>query len=189
MKAGAQTYEDSLLQFRQAYKVSLLSGTHPLQASDTAYLRFYEPDPAYRVKAVFTQVTDSRPFLMKTMHGGNSPAVKEYGKLYFMLKGQQQTLSIYRFMTRPEDNTDASIRLFIPFGDNTNYKETFGGGRYLDISASDLINFDNVILDFNKCYNPHTAYEKGYPYLLFPGNRISKEVKAGEKIFGHNPGY
>ena len=185
----AQSYEDSLLQFREEYKASLLRGPHPLKPADTGYLRFYEPDYDYCVKATFVQVTGTKPFLMKTMHGGNNPAVREYGIVYFNLKGGTVTLHIYRLLTKPEDNTDESIRLFIPFTDNTNYKETFGGGRYLDVSAEDLLK-GNVIIDFNKAYNPHTAYEKGYPYIMPPNaNYLLIDIKAGEKIFGHNPGY
>jgi uncharacterized protein (DUF1684 family) len=86
-------------------------------------------------------------------------------------------------------NATLSDQLFIAFTDRTNYKETFLGGRYLDLSTNDIKD-NNVELDFNKCYNPHTAYEKGYPYLIPPTeNSLIIDIKAGEKIFGHNPGY
>ena len=184
-----QSYADSLTRDREAYKAGLMQGTHGLKASDTGYVRFYDFDPSYRVNAVFVPTFGARPFPMATMHGGVSPSVKEYGIVYFNLKGAAVTMRIYRLMTRPEDNTDESIRLFIPFTDNTNYVETFGGGRYLDISAYDIQD-NKVVLDFNKCYNPHTAYEKGFPYIIPPkANYLRIEIKAGEKIFGHNPGY
>ncbi len=171
-----------MLQLRNVYKAGLLEGAHPLKASDTEYVRFYKPDPSYRVKAVFVQVTGARPFVMNTKHGDRGVAVREYGIVYFNLKGGPVTLHIYRLLTRPEDNTDVSIRLFIPFTDRTNYKETFCGGRYLDINAADLLNNDNVIIDFNKAYNPHTAYEKGYPYLICPAiNSLLVEIKSRRK--------
>ena len=186
---NAQSYEDELLEYRQGYKTSLMHSGHPLKAEDTGYLRFYAPDPDYRVKAQFVITTAYRPFTMNTMHGGKKPAVREYGMVYFTVKGAPLTMYVYRFLTKPEDNTDASIRLFIPFTDRTNFKETFGGGRYLDVSAEDILN-GNLVLDFNKCYNPHTAYEKNYPYIIPPDkNNLHVEIKAGEKIFGHNPGY
>lgn len=183
-------YSDEIQAFRENYKASLMEGKHGLKPSDTGYLRFYEPDITYQVKGVFEQVVNAIAFPSYLVHGTKGPIIKEYGYVYFTLKGAPVTLHIYRFLTRPEDNTDASIRLFIPFTDFTNYKETFEGGRYLDVSVDDIKDDNTLILDFNKCYNPHTAYEKGYPYIAPPReNALNIKIKAGEKIFGHNPGY
>ncbi len=221
---NAQLYEASILQYREGYKMSLMKGQDSLKAEDTSYLRFYEPDSAYRVKATFEQVTGTVPFTLSTKHGNFGPQVREYGIVYFNMNGAAITLHIYRILTKPKfrllaraiKNTDEEVILFIPFADRTNYKETFGGGRYLDVSAANLAS-GNVIIDFNKACNPHTAYEKGYPYILLPTvlgqstpveryaerkhpsepdqlprvqvNGLPIEIKAGEKKFGHNPGY
>jgi uncharacterized protein (DUF1684 family) len=184
--AGAQSYNYGLEQWRNGYKMSLLSGSHPLKAADTAYLRFYAPDEDYRVKATFVPVHGARPFQLNTMHGGANLPVKEYGYVYFNLMGAALTLHIYMILNTNSDKYD---KLFIPFTDQTNYKKTFLGGRYLDVSVNDIKD-DKLFIDFNKCYNPHTAYEKGYPYAIPPkANSIRIEIKAGEKIFGNNPGY
>ena len=248
---NAQLYEASILQYRQAYKMSLMKGEDSLTAVDTGYLRFYEPDPAYQVKATFEQVTGTAPFRLGTKHGGKGAEVREYGIVYFNMNGAPITLHVYRMISKPKfrvlaraiNNPDEEMVLFIPFTDRTNNKETFLGGRYLDVSN---VNFQggNVIIDFNKACNPHTAYEKGYPYILMPDiqgkgkaaqkpdipnrnpfsspepgqgdlraqqqnairkptgqtdeqinsvieqvNAIPIEIKAGEKVFGHDPGY
>lgn len=222
--AQSYSYRDAILQYRAGYKMSLLKGIHPLKPEDTSYLRFYEPDSNYRVRATFEQVTGTVPFVMKTIHEGLGPEVREYGIVYFKMNGAAITLRVYRIVTKPRfrilarniENPDEDIVLFIPFSDRTNYKETFQGGRYLDVSAANL-NSGNVVIDFNKACNPHTAYEKRYPYVVTPTvvaplrpgvlaetrqhasepdevqtvqiNDIPIEIKAGEKKFGHKPGY
>ena len=142
------------------------------------------------------------------------------------MNGSAITLYVFRLVSKPEfrvlarsiDNVMENVTLFIPFTDNTTYKSTFGGGRYLDVSAAALASGD-VIIDLNKACNPHTAYEKGYPYVVTPlmqadyspadiianrlnpfepntnettkvlMNAIHVDIRAGEKKFGHNPGY
>ena len=196
---SAQDYEASILQFREGYKMSLMKGEHAMKPEDTSYLRFYKPDLAYRVKASFVQVTGTVPFRLgvKNRSGDVGPEVRDYGVVYFNMNGATITMHVYRVVTKPVfrvlardiNKTGENVILFIPFADRTNYKETFGGGRYLDVSAAQLQS-GNVIIDFNKACNPHTAYEKHYPYILPPyDNSLPIEIKAGEKIFGHNPGY
>jgi len=197
LMAGAQDYPAQILQYREGYKMSLMKGEHALKKEDTGYLRFYAPDPAYRVKATFEQITGTVPFRLhvKNKSGDFGPEVRDYGIVYFNMNGATITMHVYRIITKPVfrvlardiDKTDENVILFIPFSDQTNYKETFGGGRYLDISAAALQS-GNVIIDFNKACNPHTAYEKHYPYII-PPNSLPIEIKAGEKKFGHNPGY
>ena len=240
--ANAQIYEASILQYREGYKMSLMKGEDSLLANDTGYLRFYAPDPAYRVNATFEPVTGAVPFRLATKHGSIGPQVKEYGTVYFNMNGATLTLHVYRIIAKPKfrvlaraiNNPNEEDVLFIPFTDRTNNKETFLGGRYLDISGAALQS-GNVVIDFNKACNPHTAYEKGYPYILLPNiqgdakmapaprqesmqdglikqqqnairkpsdlndeqitsvieqvNAIPIDIKAGEKTFGHNPGY
>ncbi len=187
--ATGQSYNEQLLAYREKYKQSLMQGVHPLSAADTGYLRFFEPDSEYRVQATFELITEGMPGLLSMKHGGYMPPARIYGKVFFKTKRAAITLYVVRLFSEHEDYTGAHMRLFIPFNDRTNYHETFGGGRYLDISALDIK--DNFItLDFNKCYNPRTAYEKGLPYLMPPYfNNLRIEIKAGEKIFGHNPGF
>ena len=182
------SYFEDMLDYRQGYKESLLNGRHGLKPEDTGYLRFYDIDPNYQVQAFFVIVTGTKPFPIKTMHGGISKSVRMYGYIYFNLMGAALKLYVSRFLNM-ENNAELGDQLFIPFTDRTNYRETFQGGRYLDLSTNDIKD-GKVIIDFNKCYNPHTAYEMGYPYVVPPPvNRLRIDIKAGEKIFGHNPGY
>jgi hypothetical protein len=77
--------------------------------------------------------------------------------------------------------------LFVPFGDQTNGHETFGGGRYLidTIKGADLgFKEDQIVLDFNYGYNPSCAYNPRWICPLAPSeNKLQLPVRAGEKAF------
>jgi uncharacterized protein (DUF1684 family) len=73
--------------------------------------------------------------------------------------------------------------LFLPFQDETNGDDTYGGGRYMDLKITDIRD-NRITLDFNKCYNPWCAYSDGYNCPVPPkSNHLPIEVKAGEKMF------
>ena len=74
--------------------------------------------------------------------------------------------------------------LFFIFGDKTNGKDTYGGGRFL---YSKPPKDGKLILDFNKAYNPPCAFT---PYATCPlppeSNRLDVRIEAGEKVFEHH---
>jgi uncharacterized protein (DUF1684 family) len=71
--------------------------------------------------------------------------------------------------------------LFLPFRDATSGRETYGGGRYLDIQPNDD---GTVTLDFNLAYSPFCAYSDGYSCALPPTeNWMSVRIEAGEKTW------
>ena len=108
----------------------------------------------------------------------------KYGELSFVLDGESQTLAIYqslKLLTMPQYKD----YLFIPFKDETNGRETYGGGRYLDIRMG-AIKSGKVSLDFNKAYNPYCAFASagGYSCPVPPReNHLKVAVKAGEMVF------
>jgi uncharacterized protein (DUF1684 family) len=71
--------------------------------------------------------------------------------------------------------------LFLPFADLTNGEETYGGGRYLDLT---IPTGNTILLDFNKAYNPYCAYNPKYSCPLVPKqNRLDIPIIAGVKAF------
>jgi uncharacterized protein (DUF1684 family) len=69
--------------------------------------------------------------------------------------------------------------LFIPFKDKTSGNETYGGGRYLDVTVP---NSELTWLDFNTAYNPYCAYSYRYSCPIPPTvNTLPIEIRAGEK--------
>ncbi len=73
---------------------------------------------------------------------------------------------------------------FIIFADETSGDETYGAGRFLYTAMPDSTG--NVILDFNKAYNPPCAFT---PYATCPlppkQNYLKLRITAGEKKYGN----
>ncbi len=178
----AQTYKDSLLQYRESYKKEFITDKRsPLKAADTGYLRFYAPDVSYRVLAAFTKTAKGNTFMMPT-HSGKNKAYREYGVLSFKLHGKKYKLHAYQ--SADSIKKELAAYLFIPFTDLTSNRETFGGGRYIDMDTGE-VKGSKLVLDFNKCYNPYCAYAEGYSCPIPPDeNRLKTAIKAGEKLYG-----
>jgi uncharacterized protein (DUF1684 family) len=69
--------------------------------------------------------------------------------------------------------------LFFVFGDQTNGKETYGAGRFLD---TDPPKDGKVVVDFNTAYNPPCAFTAFATCPLPPAqNKLAIRVEAGEK--------
>lgn len=183
----AQTYTDSLLAHRQHYREEFLTDTHsPLKEADTAFLRFFSPDAVYRVTAAFKATPKAKPFNMPT-HSGKTKNYRQYGLLIFRLHDTLLTLHVYQSLDLIKKDIKYKKHLFVPFTDGTTYDETYGGGRYIDLSTDDIVN-GNIVLDFNKCYNPYCAYAGGYSCPIPPvENRLPVAIRAGEKNFGKEP--
>jgi hypothetical protein len=78
--------------------------------------------------------------------------------------------------------------VFLPFGDATNGRETYGAGRYLldTVKGSDLgTQAGRLVLDFNFAYNPSCSYDPRWACPLTPrANRLAVAIRAGERLPG-----
>lgn len=176
-------YAEKIAAHRQHYKEEFLTEKNsPLKVVDTGYLRFYEPDEKYKVSAEVVITKDAVPFKIQT-HNKKEKDYKEYAVLKFKLKGKNLELHAYQNVNWEKSKEHKNL-LFIPFTDNTNNKETYGGGRYIDLSIED-IQSGRIELDFNKSYNPYCAFAEGYSCPIPPReNSLNIPIKAGEKLFG-----
>ena len=70
--------------------------------------------------------------------------------------------------------------LFLPFRDLTNEKETYGGGKYMDLK---IPAGNEIILDFNQSYQPYCAYNAfDYNCPIVPAeNKLPTRIEAGVK--------
>ena len=177
-----QSYTDSILQFRKQYAAELLADKRsPIKQSQVKSLSFFAPDHNYCVWADFAEIPGSKPFLIQT-HSGKQKPYREYGTLSFTLIGAKYMLHVYQSIDLIKEEAHKN-ELFIPFNDETNYETTFAGGRYIDLSVTD-IKYNKVLLDFNKCYNPYCAYSDGYSCPIPPReNYLHTTIDAGEKTF------
>ncbi len=179
MNTFAQDFKAEIGKFREEYKAEFLkSKFSPLKEEDLQYLRFYEPIEKFRVECQFTATTGGRPFQIPTTTGETKTLVK-FGELSFPLDGKTYKLTVYKY---PDMQLIPQYRdlLFIPFRDLSNGKETYGGGRYIDLRMSQIEN-DKIILDFNKAYNPYCAFGVGYSCPIPPReNHLKVAIRAGE---------
>ena len=146
---------------------------------DFEELDFFKPDTSYIVKARFERTPNAEPFFMPTTTDRESQEVV-YGIAYFTLNGTEHQLEVYQSLELLEDE-EYEDYLFLPFLDNTNGEETYGGGRYIDLTIPEG---DTLVIDFNKAYNPYCVYNKKYSCPLVPRqNYLRTMVRAGVKNF------
>lgn len=154
--------------------------TSPLTDSDFAVFKgldFYKPDLKYRVIATFELNPFPVPFEMPTTTS-RKPMYQKYGTLFFEIEGQKCQLTVYQNIDLMQKE-EYKNHLFVPFSDLTNGKQTYGGGRYLDLTLPLL---SETVIDFNQAYNPYCAYNKKYSCPLIPKeNRLTVAIKAGVK--------
>ncbi|MCJ7468090.1 MAG: DUF1684 domain-containing protein [Maribacter sp.] len=146
---------------------------------DFEILDFFPPDTNYIIHANLIRTPEALPFMMPTTTDRKSEEVV-YGVASFYLNGMAHQLEVYQ-------NKELMLQekykeyLFLPFTDQTNGKETYAGGRYLDLS---IPKGDTIILNFNRAYNPYCAYNKKFSCPLVPSsNRLETKILAGVKAF------
>lgn len=172
----SKEYQESL---NIAFKDSLNSPLTKQDLQNFLGLDFFPIDSTFIVRAKFIKLENQKPFEMATTTS-RKPQYIKYGELHFSISGKQFLLSVYQ-------NVDLSQKkgfkdnLFLPFLDETNGIETYGGGRYLDLKIPIS---DSVIIDFNKAYNPYCAYNVNYSCPIVPQeNELKIAIKAGVKKF------
>lgn len=130
--------------------------------------------PKWRVVARFEPYDPPKMLRIPTILGDTDEEPAP-GALAFTIEGQRYRLDI----TQEED------KFFVVFGDATNGDTTYGGGRFIYTDLPDANG--NVVLDFNKAYNPPCVFT---PYatcpLPTPENKLPIRVEAGEKVYVHS---
>jgi len=154
----------------------------PLKEKDLKTFRgldFFVFDSSYVVNAALTRTPDEKSFKMKTTTD-RLPEYIKYGTVTFDLFGKSYSLNIYKNL---EGINKEGYRdyLFLPFLDDTNGFESYGGGRYIDL---DIPKGSNLIIDFNSAYNPYCVYDEKYSCPIVPkDNYLPLEINAGVKDY------
>lgn len=132
----------------------------------------------YRVTAKFVKTENPVPFELPTS-SGKLKQYQEYGKATFELDGKSFTLTLYQSLDLMKMKKYKDY-LFLPFRDETNEKETYGGGKYMDLK---IPAGNEIILDFNQSYQPYCAYNAfDYNCPIVPvENKLPIRIEAGVK--------
>ena len=142
-------------------------------------LDFFPIDEKYIVKAKFIKLKKQKPFDMPTTTARKHKYIK-YGELHFTIDSKEMVLTLYRNIGLYKRKGFRDY-LFLPFLDATNGIDTYGGGRFLDMKVPKS---NEVIIDFNKAYNPYCAYNPVYSCPIVPlENELPIEIKAGVKKY------
>lgn len=135
-------------------------------------IKYYPPKEEYRVKAKFVPYNPPKmiavPNILGQIEQEPSP-----GYVIFTLNGRELRL----------DPVTEGDSLFFIFKDLTSGKETYPPGRFLNTAMPEN---GEVVLDFNKTYNPPCAFT---PYATCPlppeENKLPIAIEAGELRYGH----
>ena len=142
-------------------------------------LEFFPIDSLFVVEAQLKRTPNSSFFDMKTT---TKRVTKEriFGILSFTINKESYKLNVYQGATDSNSDSETDY-LFLPFLDATNGIETYGGGRYIDLTIPES---NQITIDFNKSYNPYCAYNEKFSCPIVPReNYLSLKVNAGVKRF------
>jgi uncharacterized protein (DUF1684 family) len=141
-------------------------------------LKWFEPDPAYRVTAKWTPYVPAKTVSLLTLVGTEySQPVPGFAE--FTLLGKT-----YRLEPVLEDPNNP--RLFFILRDTTSAETTYPACRFLytTFPSHDVDRPGGLLLDFNHLENPPCAYT---PYATCPlpptGNRLAIALPVGEQRY------
>jgi uncharacterized protein (DUF1684 family) len=148
-----------------------LRDTESTAALNFKGMMFFPLDMNYRVTATWLP-SDGKKTVEVPNALGEVTADPTPGTAVFQVKGQELKLTAI--------GGDSKSGLFFVFNDLTAKNDTYPGGRFLDTGP---VVDGNVILDFNRAYNPPCAVT---PYATCPlaprENRLAVPIPAGEKF-------
>lgn len=138
-------------------------------------LTYFPENNAMRVVAKFTPYEPVKMIPVVNVLGILTETPSP-GRLDFTLDGEGYSI----------DALDDEEDYYIIFADKTNGKTTYGPGRFIH-TESKVDDNGEVILDFNKAYNPPCAFTAYSTCSLPPKqNRLPIAVNAGEKKYGNS---
>ncbi|MGB9151263.1 MAG: DUF1684 domain-containing protein [Burkholderiales bacterium] len=137
-------------------------------------LNYFEPSPTWRIEAKLVPHNPPKKISIVNVLGMRAEEPSP-GTLVFSINGKTYNLDAVG-----ENN---ATQLDIMFADDTNGRDSYGAGRYLD-AVKVPGKADMYLLDFNKSYSPPCAFTRFATCPLPPPqNRLKVSVTAGEKNY------
>lgn len=183
VKAQETTTPQTALEFQQELNKEYANPEEsPLTEQDLKSFKsldFYPIDEKYILTAQFKRTENERVFKMKTSTS-RLPEYRKYGEITFVLEGKTFQLNIYQNIELIKKKGFEDY-LFLPFSDESCGKESYIGGRYLDLR---IPTSNTIVVDFNKAYNPYCAYNHKYSCPKVPlENDLNIAILSGVKKF------
>jgi uncharacterized protein len=175
--------EDRWINFRQGrnrlYATHPQSALSPEQKQNFTSLNYFDYNPHYRFLLPLDPAAEAGTLEMELPEEGIIH-LQRIGRIHFTLEAQPLSLSLFWIQ-------GYGGGIFLPFRDQTNNHETYGGGRYLldTIKLADLGREEGkLVIDFNYAYNPSCTYNPRWVCPLAPPeNWLPAPIRAGELNF------
>jgi uncharacterized protein (DUF1684 family) len=180
--SGAETPEQYIERIEKErdrqFKFLKYNAESPLteeQKKNLQELDYYPVDPEYRVRARLVPV-DQRVMIQIPMTDGTLERYIKQAYAEFELQGKT-----HRLLLLQSANEADKRNYFLAFADETSGRETYGGGRFLDVRRDGQ---NSITIDFNLVYNPYCTYNPDYACPIPPKeNLLSIPITAGEKNY------
>ncbi|MEX1188340.1 MAG: DUF1684 domain-containing protein [Bacteroidia bacterium] len=175
-------YLDCIKTYRKNAKNEFITDVKsPIKKKDIDYLDYYQPIAEWLLLGKYKLTPEEKPIEFTTS-SGTKRQYRQYAIIYFQKEDCSFELAVYESESL-KANPEYADYIFLPFTDLSNEEETYGGGRYMELKTGDFKN-NQVLVDFNKTYNPYCAYSEGYNCPIPPEkNRLKIKIEAGEKNF------
>jgi uncharacterized protein (DUF1684 family) len=147
----------------------------PKEKKNFKGLKYFPFDPKYvfyaEIERYIFHINNPKYYATFLTNKGTHKRYIRYGKVRFRLDRKDFSIEVYKSIL--------SDSLFIPFKDETNGKETYGGGRYIE---AEILPGYKMVLDFNMAYYPSCAYNEKFICVLSPKeNVLAIPIRAGER--------
>jgi hypothetical protein len=131
-------------------------------------LSYFEPNEDYAFTVDLELVEPIDVQISTTT--GDERTYKRVATATFPVEGEDTTVALY---------SSGHHGLFLPFRDTTSGSETYGAGRYIDVTPDED---GTAVIDFNYAYAPFCAFSDRYSCALPPQeNWMSVAIRAGER--------
>jgi len=161
-------------------QISLYDPDSPAHRAFTGF-KWFDADPNFQIRSVLQPIASPDRLSVATSDGQRRDYYR-FGTFEFTVDGKPQKLTALA----PAPAISPGTTLFLPFRDETNGRETYANGRYLEIpyEGPGLPH----LLDFNRTINPYCNYSPWYSCPIPPKeNTLTVSIQAGEKAYPHEP--
>ncbi|KOY86927.1 hypothetical protein AD998_12940 [bacterium 336/3] len=175
-KVAIKEIKEHQKELNKAYKDPEKSPLDPADLKKFKKHDFFPINLEYRVKAKLI-VTENEGFFDMVTTTTRRPKYRKYGIIEFEIEGKKYQLSVYQSQDL-QGKIVYKDYLFLPFKDLTNGIDTYKVGRYIELAIPKEGN--EIIVDFNKAYNPYCAYSNDYSCPIVPSeNHLNVRIPAG----------
>ena len=164
---------DVMLRREEFEKYLTYSNDSPIaNLKDFSGIKYFDADKKFIVDATFLAITSSEKGMI-LMTDSTQSEIEKAGNAAFSIDGKSFTVSVF----------DEGEFFLLPFRDLTSGKETYGGGRFINI-PKDKLQDNKIEIDFNNAHNFYCAYNESFICPIPPKeNFITVEIRAGEKKY------